>query len=118
MISVGVATRDRINPAATVRWHSVAGEPFGNGLAVTPSITDSGTFTGLWTVVHVATGCAVNPHGGCIRCARTFATRLVETDVDWTESMDSMRPDRDEIRAAVLPHIEWFLLCVGGRCTR
>lgn len=117
VVLVRAATRDPDDPTAEIRWHTVAGEPSGPGLAVTPGIGHGAVFTGRWTVLHTPTGFAVSP-GGRIGCARAFAARLVATGVDWTTAMDAMRPDGAEIRAAVVPHIEWFLRCPGSGCWR
>lgn len=100
------------------RWHQVAGEPAGAGLAVTPVVFHTGQFGGLWTVTHISSGHAVRTFAACIACARGFASRLVSTGIDWTRTFAALRPDRDEVKRLVDPHIEWFELCRGGRCGR
>jgi hypothetical protein len=75
---------------------AVPGEPIGAHLAVTPAFTDNGldqSYTGRWTVTHVATGYAVIRVGACIHHTRAAARLLADCGVDWTRPADWYRTD-------------------------
>lgn len=76
-------------------------EPAAPGLGIAARTDDHGRHTGMWNVVHVASGLAVSSTTELdLGRARELALLLSQTEVDWTRP--SCDVATDEVRAVVM----------------